>query len=121
MIFQIHIAYSLEFLVLLGATALLLGAKRVEGCCRSFAKIVGVLVIALSLGSIICLTYFAVKYHRNGYFDKPLQVEVSGKLESAGGMGGGKMECPMMKQMMEKMKGDSGGEEASPEGHEGHH
>lgn len=115
MMFQVDTAFALELLALIGATALLLAAKRAEKFA-GFAKLISFLGIVLSILGMVCTAYYALRYRSEGYFDKPYIFTV--RHEGKGEM----MECPMMQKMMEKkMGGEGGGPETQPEGHRSHH
>lgn len=119
MIFQIDIAFALELLGLIAAAGLLLGSQKAPGLAAWIAKAVGLFGIVAAIAAMSCTAYYAMQYRKAGYFEKPLPANAA-PAEAGGGMGD---ECPMMKQMKEKMKKneDGSGEEEPQNPHEGHH
>lgn len=95
--FQLHIAYSLALLVLAAGLVLIyFGMKQTS----RLLKISGILLTVLTVGNIVCMTYYGVRYWKDGYFRSPYAQAsmMTGKMgENAG------MNCPMMKEMMQNM------------------
>jgi len=64
-----HIAFTLGLIALTLGTALFVWAKHIEGCESKFAKIVGMLVVILSVASLFCTVFSGVTrglYHGYG-------------------------------------------------------
>ena len=117
--FQLHIAYSLELLVLAAGLLLIyLGTKQASLLLR----IGGFLLAGITVLNMLCTLYYGVRYWEDGYF-RTYSGRTGMAMEE-------KMDCPMMKKMMEKknmmmeqqkeVKPEEGAP-ALPEDHEAHH
>ncbi|HEX5037314.1 MAG TPA: hypothetical protein VFX30_09180 [bacterium] len=118
--FELHIAYSLQLLVLAACLMLIyLGTKQASQLLR----IGGYVLTVLTVLNMLCTLYYGVRYWEEGYFrtlDGRRGLPMS---KTEGGMG---MDCPMMKKMMEqkmmdKQKDTSPEAAPSSEDHEAHH
>lgn len=63
--FIFHVALSLDLLAVVGGTALYLWAARSKGEGANFAKLIGLLVIIISILSVGCTVYSASKMWRD--------------------------------------------------------
>lgn len=113
--FESHIALGVTLLALVAAAGLLVFSSKAEGCVKRLAKVVAYAALIIGVLSIICITYYTIRYSQHGYFKTPY-----GK------------NCPMMDgkgmPMMDHhgmMKGDkmkkSGPETVPSEDHLEHH
>lgn len=71
MMFLSHVSFALELIALVLGTSLFLWAQRNKGAGQGFAKGVGSVVIVLSILSMLCISYYSVKYWLEGYFNTP--------------------------------------------------
>lgn len=72
--FLFHAAFSLGLIALALGTFLYAWASREKGCGTCFAKFIGIVVILVSLGNMVCTAYYGIKYWREGYFENPMQM-----------------------------------------------
>lgn len=127
--FQLHIAYSLELLVLgAGLSLIYLGMKQAS----LLLKIGGFLLAGITVLNMLCTLYYGVRYWEDGYFrtlSGPVGIAAPPMMGGDSDMGQ-KADCPMMKKMMEGKKmmmerpqDGKNAEEAPPppEDHDAHH
>ena len=75
MMFQLDTAFATELIALVLGTGLLVLVSKWEVKCL-FTKIVGVFVIAASIGGMACTVYWGAKYRSLGYFyHQPMMME----------------------------------------------
>jgi hypothetical protein len=80
-----HIAFSMQLLVLLVAVALLIWSFRTtSGPGIRLAKIVGSVVILITIFNFACTSYYAIYYWHQGYY-KTLMPKVEEELQKLGG------------------------------------
>ena len=60
--FMMHMSLLLAYGVLLASTALLIWCKRNQGEGCAFGKTVGYITFVSAILSIVCISYFALKY-----------------------------------------------------------
>lgn len=70
MMFQLDTAVAAELIALVLGTGLLVLVQKWEVKCL-FSKIVGVFVIIVSILSLVCTTYYGLRYRAQGYFRIP--------------------------------------------------
>jgi hypothetical protein len=71
MIFSANLALALGLIALVCGTYLLARAGGEEMCCKGFAKVVGTVVVILSILSILCTGFYSFRYLEEGYFLTP--------------------------------------------------
>ena len=84
MIFKAHTAFALGLIALVAGTYLLARAGKEDMCCKAFAKIIGTVVVILSILSVLCTAFYSFRYLEEGYFLSPHPkwergVEMKGK------------------------------------------
>lgn len=72
--FIFHIAISTGLIALAIGTSLYIWSQRQEGPGTGLARIFGFLIILLSITSMLCTSYYGVKYWHEGYFSKPMVI-----------------------------------------------
>ncbi len=118
--FQMHIAYSLELLVLGAGLALIyFGLKQTN----QMLKVGGYILTIVTVLNMLCTLYYSVLYWNQGYFQTPngKQCAMMNKMD------GGTMNGDMMK-MMKGMQGQGNmanpnvpSENPSDQDHSAHH
>src|SRR3990167_10713997 len=71
MMFESHIALGVTLLALVAAAGLLAFSSKVEGCVKSLSKVVAYAVLIIGVLSIVCITYYTIRYSQHGYFKTP--------------------------------------------------
>lgn len=127
MMFALDAAFALGFLALVAGTALLMATGKEGLAARGFGKVVSYVTIIAAVLTLLCTSYYGVRYWVDGYFEHPHGMMMKGgmmKCPMMEGMGrGGKMGPGMMKDkmgpgMMQKdMEEDSGMEDSHSEHH----
>lgn len=100
--FLFHAAFSLGMIALTVGTALYIWSSRNEGKGTGLAKIIGLLVIILSIISSICASYYAIKYQSAGFFQTP--TGAAGHMTGENGMMNDQSMQPMTGKCMECCK-----------------
>lgn len=72
--FLFHAAFSLGMIALTGGTSLYVWSARDGGAGAGFAKLIGTLVIIFSITSILCTSYYGVRYWWEGYFKNSMSM-----------------------------------------------
>lgn len=110
MMFALDAAFALGFLALIGGTALLMLTGKEGLAARGFGKVVAYVTIIAAILTLLCTTYYGVRYWVDGYFEYPhgmMMKHGKGKCPMMeGGMGHGSMMEKGMKRGM--MKEDMG-------------
>lgn len=134
MMFEFHTAFSAALISLLAGTVFLIWLKK-QDAGNVLAKLVGYVVVILSISSLLCASYYGIRYWEDGYFKAPMIIEMRRGPGSGMGMMGDMdmmkemMKNPMMQKMMKEMmmqkmqeKTMTGNESSSTqEDHEEHH
>lgn len=68
MVFKFHTAFALGLIALVAGTYLLMRIDKEDVCCKVFAKIVGYVVVILSILGMICSTYYSAMYWKAGHY-----------------------------------------------------
>ncbi len=108
--FQLHMEWALQLLVLVAACMLFVMASREGVCCKFLHKLVGTLVVIAVLALMVCTgvrTYGFMK--EVGYKMPPMgRGMMHHKMMMSPEMMEGMKDCdcPMMKMMKEKMGGE---------------
>lgn len=89
MVFCADAAMALALLALAAGTWLLLSAAKEGVCCNRFAKVIGIIIVAISLFLILCTGYHKFIYWKSG--------EMGCSMTKGGGMG------MMHRKMMDMM------------------
>ena len=95
MVFGANIAFALGLTALVAGTFLLVRGAKEGGCCKGFAVVVGLFVVALSILCILYTGYHAVHYWKAGHFRAPAMMWEGGRGKMMRGphmMGPGMME-----------------------------
>ena len=74
--FTMHISLLFAFSVLLASTILYIWSLRNQGEGIEFAKIVSSIIFVLSILSILCISFYGVKYWAQGNFESLLGIPV---------------------------------------------
>jgi hypothetical protein len=77
MIFLYFLQLTIGIVVFIPATVLLIGALRFPGKGSTFGITIGVIVMLLSTLSIVCSSYYALKYWHKDIFEKPMMMQNS--------------------------------------------
>lgn len=93
MVFCANAAMALALLALAAGTMLMLFAAKQEVCCKGFGKVIGIIIVVISLLLILCNGYHKFAYWKAGEMGCPM-------MKGGGGMG------MMHRKMMEKMSPD---------------
>lgn len=72
--FLFHIGFSLELIALIAGSALYIWGIRNKGEGTSFARIIGFLVVILAIISIVCSSYFNMKFWREFNANGPMSM-----------------------------------------------
>ena len=72
--FLFHVALSLGLIGLVAATFLYTWASCSKGCGHCFAKIIGIIVIILSIAGIACTYYSGMQYWKSGAFENRMEM-----------------------------------------------
>ena len=103
--FQLHMEWALQLLVLVAAFMLLAMACREGVCCKFVHKLVGTLVIIAVLALMVCTGWRTYGMMKEFGFKMPppmgmgmMHHEMMEKMKDC--------ECPMMKMMQEKTGGE---------------
>lgn len=101
MMFALDAAFALGLLALVAGTILLMLSGREGMAARGFGKAVAYLTIIAAILTLLCTTYYGVRYWVDGYLEHPHGMA----------MKGGMMKCPMMERGMKcpMMEGGMGG------------
>jgi hypothetical protein len=100
------IAFGVTLLALVAGTLLLSVLNKLEPCCKTSAKVIGYIVVILSILQLLCLSYHTVLYSGDGLFKPRGPGSGSGMMMNGGGMNkgmmmqNGKMPGGMNKMMM---------------------
>tara|TARA_R110000868_G_scaffold340212_1_gene600881 strand:+ start:11426 stop:11695 length:270 start_codon:yes stop_codon:yes gene_type:complete len=73
--FQADLAFAVELIAISIGVAFIIWSYRNEGAGILAAKYLGYFVLILGAISIICTTYYSIKYLSLGYFDKPIKMQ----------------------------------------------
>lgn len=66
MLFMIHVSLALSLIALVAGTMLVVREGKDDACCcKGFAKVVGIIVVILSLLMSICIGYHSFKYWKD--------------------------------------------------------
>lgn len=105
LMFNFHIVFSLGLIALASGAAILIWSEVHDSVGTSLTKVIGYIIIIVSVLNILCVGYWAIKYEYAGYFDKPYPMMMQSPM-MRGRMMGGKnmsmMQCPMMSEQMMK-------------------
>ena len=71
MIFNAHTAFALGLIALVAGTYLLARGGKEDMCCKAFAKIIGTVVVILSILCVLCTGFYSFRYLEEGYFLSP--------------------------------------------------
>ncbi len=71
MMFIFHVAITVGLIAFSSGISLLIWGLRNEGAAIQLAKVVGSLVAILAVISMLCSTYYVIKYWHEGYFQTP--------------------------------------------------
>ncbi|EKE01954.1 MAG: hypothetical protein ACD_21C00015G0001 [uncultured bacterium] len=94
LMFNFHTAFSLGLIALSLGAAILIWSKSYENMDMRLPKIIGYLVIIISVPNLLCTGYYAAHYKLGGHFDKPYPMMMQSK----------KMDHNKMLMMMMKNK-----------------
>lgn len=94
MMFIMHISALFALSVLLGSTVLVIWSLRNKGEGRGLGKAIGSIVFLFSILSLLCISYYGLKYWAQGDFETPMSMSMPMRQE---------MMQKMMPMMMEKM------------------
>lgn len=104
--FQLHIAYSLELLVLAAGLVLLHYGSQVAS---KLLKMGGAVLTVITVLNMLCTLYYGIRYWEDGYFKTPhgAQSQMMSGQDGMDMMQNGMMDDNMMKmmKMKNKMKG----------------
>lgn len=118
MMFALDAAFALGLLTLVAGTALLMLSGKEGMGCRGFGKVVATITIIAAILTLLCTSYYGIRYWVDGYFEHPhgmMMKHGKGKCPMMEeGMGGGMMKGRMGGEMMEK------GMEKAPKTEESH-
>lgn len=104
LMFNFYIAFSLGLIALAFGAAILIWSKGHESVGTSLAKLIGYIIIIVSVPNLLCNSYWAVKYWFQGSFDKPYPMMMM-RDQMMGGKNMQMMQCPMMSGQMMPMQG----------------
>jgi len=74
MIFLMHLSLILAYGVVLASTSLFIWSLRNKGEGSTLGKAVGAVLFILSVLSILCASYYGIKYWRQGSFESPMEI-----------------------------------------------
>lgn len=97
MVFKANLALAVGLIALVSGTYLLARAGKEEMCCKAFAKIIGTIVVILSILSLLCTGLYSFRYLEEGYFLPP-----HSKWERGAEMKGKGMRGPKMRKKMRR-------------------
>src|SRR5689334_1291341 len=93
--FMMHISLLLAYSLLLGSAVLLIWSLRNKGDGHIFGVTIGAFVFVLTLLSILCISYYGLKYWSQGHFETPLERLMKPRQD---------MMQKMSPQLMQKLK-----------------
>lgn len=94
MMFIMHISALFALSVLLGSTVLVIWSLRNRGEGSALGKAIGSIVFVFSILSLLCISYYGLKYWAQGDFETPASMSMEMRQE---------MMQKMMPMMMEHM------------------
>ena len=74
MIYLVYISVLFAYSVILASTLLVIWSLRNVGPGSSLGKVVGSVIFALSLVSMLCTGYYSINYWAQGSFDTPTSI-----------------------------------------------
>jgi uncharacterized Tic20 family protein len=72
--FIMHISLILAYGTLLGGTVLLIWSLRNAGAGSALGKAAGYLIIIFSLLSMLCISFYGIKYWNQGHYETPMEM-----------------------------------------------
>lgn len=75
MMFLFHTAMALGLIAFSLGLSLIVWGLRNEGAGVQLAKVLGSLVAIIAMISMLCSSYYVIKYWHEGYFESPAAME----------------------------------------------
>jgi len=86
MVFLADMAFATEIIALVAGTALLAYSCKEGIGCKGFVKAIAYITIVLSILTLLCTSYYSLRYWEDGYFKHP-QAMMGGKHRGPGRRG----------------------------------
>lgn len=76
MMFLLDAAFAIELIALTVGAGLLIWSLRNQGSGRTLGKVIGFLVLVLSIFVLLCTSYYGLKYWAEGYLEPSANISI---------------------------------------------